>query len=261
MDLAALTGRHLSGPEMCAEVDVGGGVAADDTFLVYSLASIPSTWPGIASTECRSQLEIAAGGVVETLHILHDVEQMHTMTLRSLPRGVSEDGRSSIQRLPWFFLNAATSTSFAIVGNDSSVESLMCVLRRPWCVLELCCTGLDTLRLLLRFARQVSELDMDAYQGAVGLLSHEILLREGRLGLRSSSDLSVLQMEKVSKALFSASEAAYNGPWLRAIYTCAFQLNIAFSELGKILHKNAEHLSSIEDESLSTAVVEYIGTI
>ncbi|KAI9787831.1 MAG: hypothetical protein M1816_007398 [Peltula sp. TS41687] len=261
------TGHHPFCPELCAKVDIGGGViaAADDTFLVYSVT--PS--PGIKSIcpTSRSQLQSAAAAVAETLDIWHDVEQMRTITLRPLllmPRGAddeSEDGRTQ-RRLPWFFINAASRERFAVVGKHGPVETLMAVLRRPWCVLELCQTELETLRGLRCFAQLVSEaLDVDnAYQGAVRLLAHEIWIRECRLGLRWAEE-PVLQMQKVSEALEAASQVSYNGAWLRAIYTCAFRLNIAFSELGGMMRQNAGYLSSFEDDCLPEAFVEYIGKI
>jgi hypothetical protein len=250
----------LSGPDLCGKFDRGGGVSNEqNTFLVYSVRPIPSAWPAAPSAEQRSQLEITANAIAEQLEIWHDFSIVRAMTLRPLPlSGVPDDDRTSIgRRLPWFFINAATNGAIAIVGRESYVQTMLCVLRRPWCILELCCVNTSALRLLLRFATQAAEFDVDGYLPAVGLLSHELRMRECRFAVKSCPD--GVPQKMVLKSLCLAAEESFNALWLRAIYETAFELKIAFSELGGMLRLHSTFLSRLPDERLSESVISYLG--
>ena len=93
-----------------------------------------------SSTESWS-FSAAAVAVLKMIQMYYNhVDDLPGGRFISLPHLSADphDGKS------WYFLNAAMSNSYCIVGLNNVIEILPVLLRRPWCILELCCTKLES---------------------------------------------------------------------------------------------------------------------
>lgn len=236
-----------SGPELCVAADIGGGVAIGDTFLVYSVAVVPEI--PLVSADSLPRLEAAAKAVAEKLPIHLENSNIDLSQLGRVPFP-GDPAAKMIRRLPWFYIHAAGFKKHAVVGKISLVDTLLRVLSRPWCVLELCCMpDKENISALLRFAHKAYELDSKIYTGAVRLITHELETRDAPDSTRYYlDDQPSPLLEEVYAALFLPSENSYNSLWLRIIYTCALQLNVSFSELGRLLDsESVNNEDSLDD--------------
>ena len=227
--------------ELCAELDVGGGVAYGGTFLIYTQQQYRKYSPvDLLESDIYSKLLDAAKLVSSSLQTYFSTDNLHTEELHGLPTNGPE---------LWFFLNAShrKPANIGIAGRDSVVHTLLSLLQRPWCIMELCCTATSSIRALHTFASVARILDPTTYTLAKLLLHHEMGCRESTsLRLRrASSPSSTLsktslhnhrRLVQLSTALFPLSESSYSPFWIRAICMCAFRLHLSISVMGSFLY-------------------------
>lgn len=229
---------HLSSdlPTLCSRYDHGAGGLVGSSFVIYTVATLPPTLQLLSLTP-PTTLATLASTVADRIPINLSIKG----GLISLPSpALSTAGGREVDRLPWFFINAARYSKHTIAGRGSIVETLLTVLRRPWCVLELCCTPISTVQSLLAFAEYADGFDQAGYSAAVALFRHELTARAHpdlslcRGALNPSR--SVAALRSLCSAVFSTSLRSYNGFWLRLICVSAFWLGISYSRLGLLLN-------------------------
>ncbi|KAF3225186.1 hypothetical protein TWF191_005476 [Orbilia oligospora] len=209
---------NVSSPaQLCEKYDKGGGTGIQGTFAIYSIRPLPQPWETVASPKLAAQLIQAAAAVAQTISIYFqlsdiDEEDLHSFSTSS---PAPHAAQSQTPRLPWFLVNAAISEEHYIVGRGSIVETLLVILRRPWCILEVCCCEYETVRTMLEFAILAREFEPKAYAASVYLLSHEVSKRQ----LNPNEHVPVLPL-----APGRPSQPEVNA--LQGIYT----LGIAFSD-------------------------------
>ncbi|OKL59294.1 hypothetical protein UA08_05222 [Talaromyces atroroseus] len=154
---------------------------------------------------------------------------------------------------PHFLLNAALHERHCIIGRDSPIETLLVLLRRPWCVLEICVSNrheknTGVLEAMLTFARTAQEFDYAGYRTAVFLLEYELLARArtrvychshamkqgecfGRANAESKgySFNSSRRVYAMCNTVFLPSLMSFNSFWIRLICVCAIELGVSFS--------------------------------
>ncbi|KAK6529739.1 hypothetical protein TWF281_008901 [Arthrobotrys megalospora] len=227
--------------QLCEKYDKGGGTGIQGTFAIYSIRPLPQSWETLASPKLAVQLTQAAAAVADTISIFFqlsdvDEEDLHSFSTSSPAPNAAQ---SQVPRLPWFLVNAAISELHYIVGRGSLVESLLIILRRPWCILEVCCCEYETVSAMLEFAILAREIEPKAYAASVLLLSHEVSKRRSdrseHLSLKplssgrpSQPELNTLQ--QVYIALSADGMKSHNPFWLRVICICGVQLGIAYSD-------------------------------
>ena len=247
----------LTIPELCAELDTGGGVACGDDFVVFTRAQIPDWYlTELGSPELQDELTKAALEVELVVNFYMSRSDLGGQGLRSLPTLQCESS-DQLDQKPWFFLNAAKvdPRGIGIAGRGNMiggtlVETLLAVLSRPWCVLELCYSNTRAVDALLNFARLACRLDPHAYASAKILLSHERrhrLSSDMKIGdtpaLRALLDplpvsrkgATTEEIRALCAALFIASENSYSGFWMRGICVCALKLDLGISIFGSSL--------------------------
>ncbi|CRL27400.1 unnamed protein product [Penicillium camemberti] len=242
--------------QLCASFDEGGGVALGDAFAIYSIvASSPDR--STTSSESRFQAELisAASAVGNVIPVLVTTENVFTVNIVSLPclkhppfnpaREISPH-----DNLPWFLINASKFSKHQIVGRKDIVESLLMILQRPWCVLELCCCDSLAISAIHQFAVIATKLNPELYNHALVLLHQELRRRTipsvGDIKLYELSlitpwisfaelDTICFPIKEVYKELSSSRLRSHNSFWLRLISTCAPCLGISCSHLVRIL--------------------------
>lgn len=267
-------GRHNT-PNLlatCAKSDKGGGVGLNhEIFAIYSTAALPPLWTDILHSS-------AAGGnvsnTIEKLHALadnisaslpiytswndmpHSSPEHTTLKIHSLNTTPSltttHPAHDLIHRQkPHFLLNASLHKRHCIIGQCSKTETLLVVLRRPWCVLEICVSNthdIEVLEAIRGFARVAQELDAAGYGTAVFLLGVEIDARRRRHLQRRQSQTTntdyrsdsrgylhkvTIPSERVyelcNTTVFIPSLRSFNSFWIRLICVCAIELGVSFS--------------------------------
>ncbi|KAL4801596.1 hypothetical protein BDV18DRAFT_74278 [Aspergillus unguis] len=232
----------------CAALDQGGGVRLGQTFAIYSCASLPARVAHLSRNDAvHTELKRHASQICKTLPIYVDASDMAVTELAALPAGPRTHGDSSpsespATRLPWFLINAATITAHCIVGRTSPVESLLVVLQRPWCVLEICCADTETIFSVRRFALIAAELCPESYTAAARLLSHELRARllpvfQYDVGSGHGPDRqSVKHPRCAERALCEVYRSttlvsSYNRFWIPLIACCAVYLDLSIAEV------------------------------
>ena len=237
-------------PELCAKLDRGGGVCCGDVFVVFTRFVIPAAWGSEVEFQDRfNRAQTAALSITSIMSFFLSSQDLNGRGLASLPYGTSKV-QHSLSQEPWFFLNASAKEphQIGVAGTGSAAETLLAVLSRPWCVLELCCSRLDVVEALVAFADIALKFDSKTYTAARSLLHHE---RETRAyKARRSSGLplwishqetAIQRRDTLSKirslcaAIFIVSENSYNGLWLRVICVCALWLAMPISLAGQCL--------------------------
>jgi hypothetical protein len=261
--------------QLCASFDEGGGVALGDAFAIYSIVASSPDWNATTFNEFHAELISAASAVEKVIPVLYTRENVFTVDIVSLPcpkhPPFNSTNISPRDSLPWFLVNASKFAKHQIVGRGDIIESLLIILQRPWCVLELCCCDTLAISAIHRFAIIASKINPELYNHASILLHQE-------LSRRTILSLSDLKHSGIFRAEFDTSFAikdvyidlsfsrlrSHNSFWLRLICTCAPYLGISCSDLVRILsdmtskgvnfsrqkHANHEYDSSIERLSL-----------
>ena len=168
---------------LCASFDKGGGVALGDAFAIYSIVASSPDWSTISSKSgFQAELISAASVVGSVIPVLVTPDDVFTVNIVSLPclkhppfnpaREISPH-----DNLPWFLINASKFSKHQIVGRENIVESLLMILQRPWCVLELCCCDSLAISAIHRFAVIANKLNPKLYNHALVLLHQELKRR------------------------------------------------------------------------------------
>ncbi|KAL3459817.1 hypothetical protein BJX64DRAFT_196414 [Aspergillus heterothallicus] len=262
----------ILGDTICAALDKGGGVCLGrNTFAIYTRAPLPRSFANLdQNVLLHTKLTASAEVVCQTLPIYVDMDATAVTQLASLPvpptPQVEIEGNQTAGHPPWFLIKAATIEKHCIVGSRSIVQTLLAVLQRPWCVLEICCTDTKTIASVREFAQLAAKEDPDGYDAATKLLSHE---HRARMAISSASitvDMSTRFTKTASsqrcsiKALrdiYAAATltASYNRFWLPLICTCAVYLDISFLEVVRQIRKDME---TPADESVEENRLDWI---
>ncbi len=166
-------------PADCATYDNGGGVRLRKAFVVYTTNPYHAHLQAIAP-QLRSTLAILASTVSRHIDIHYTLPPGNLLC--SLPHGPPTQPSRLAQayletrdrpQIPSFFVNTSSSRELCIAGIQDAVTTLLSVLRRPWCVLELCGSGLEAVEALLAFAEAAEGFSEKEYGGAVALLRHQ----------------------------------------------------------------------------------------
>lgn len=247
--------------QLCASFDEGGGVALGDAFAIYSVVASSPDWitPDWITTSSKSRFQAelisAASAVGNVIPVLVTTENVFTVNIVSLPCLKHPPFNSAREisphdSLPWFLINASKFSKHQIVGRKDIVESLLMILQRPWCVLELCCCDSPTISAIHRFAVIATKLNPELYNHALVLLHQELRRRTiPSFGDIKPSELSLVKpwisfaeldttwfsLKEVYTELSSSRLRSHNSFWLRLISTCAPYLGISCSNLVRIL--------------------------
>ncbi|KAL5338147.1 hypothetical protein BJX70DRAFT_218169 [Aspergillus crustosus] len=228
----------------CAALDHGGGVRfGPQTFAIYSCTPLPPTFHQSQLNQhiaLRDQLIASAAQICKTLPVHVDLNPFEVTQLVSLTVP-AQPPANSIYHLPWFLINSASLDKHCVIGRGSAVESLLVILQRPWCVLEICCADTETIAAAQDFARLAANEDPRRYDSAVRLLSHELRARSSpvRESICSldASRCSVKALCHIYAA--TALVHSYNRFWLPLICSCAVHLDIPFSEVVRRIRKDS----------------------
>lgn len=222
----------------CAQHDYGGGVRCGDAFAIYSVVASPLDW-------CHRELDTGILAALQRALLAVELRLPILTTLEDGPELVSLPCPSR-QRLdlPWFLLNAATSSTHCVLGEHSPLQTLLVILQRPWCVLELCCCDTSTVAAVYNFTTIAVELDSVIYRPACSLLSYE-MIRRAKGPCASFSKLSQ-QLQWGPRGAWPSAFGIYadlsrsrlrshNSFWMGLICICAISLGIRFSDLTLML--------------------------
>lgn len=236
--------------KLCALYDLGGGVCLADSFAIYSVVAFLPKWATIGvEPAVRAQLETAASLVETNLPILYKLRDSPILDLVSLPcpppaLSPTNGHKSPSDQLPWFLINAARYSTHCVLGCSDTLTSLLVVLQRPWCILELCCSDTSTVAALHEVARLAVQIDHPTYSPALRLLAHELSRRTDN-GPEISEDCQFVgTSQKCTKAhgafitykeLSGSCLRSHNSFWIGLISTCAVYFGLTFSDLTKML--------------------------
>jgi hypothetical protein len=236
--------------KLCALYDLGGGVRLDDSFAIYSVVAFPPEWATIKIDPIAcARLEDAASLVASKIPILSNLRDHPLPNLVSLPcppqaLPPSDSRKSPCDQLPWFLIHAAGFSQHCVLGRSDSLISLLVILQRPWCILELCCCETATIAALHEFARLALELDYSRYSPAFRLLAHELSRRKhsgteapGAYQFAGTPQSCTAECDAfiTYKALSKSCLRSHNSFWIGLISTCAVYLGLAFSDMTKML--------------------------
>lgn len=236
--------------KLCALYDLGGGVRLADSFAVYSIVAFPPKWATIKiEPAVCAQLATAASLVETNLPILSNLRDSPILDLVSLPCPLpalsqTNGHKSPSDQLPWFLINAARYSTHCVLGRSDPLTSLLVILQRPWCILELCCADTSTVAALHGVAKLALKLDHSTYSPALSLLSHELSCRTDK-GPEMAEGWQLVgatqQSNKAHDAFITYKELSrsclrsHNSFWIGLISTCAVYFGLAFSDLTKML--------------------------
>ncbi|KAL6237618.1 hypothetical protein BDW75DRAFT_238224 [Aspergillus navahoensis] len=249
------TSRQPAGNTICAALDHGGGVRfGPQTFAIYSCAPLPPSFEQIRhNATLHAQMSEIAARICKTLPVFVDLQDTDVAELASLPVPLAvprsqpmppiDTNTINPRHLPWFLINAATFKRHCVVGRHTVVESLLIILQRPWCVLEICCcVDAQTIGAVREFALLAAPVDTKAYDVAVRLLSHEYRMRIKPVldstGISDSGGTNGMPCapqcsEKALCGIYTATILvnSYNRFWLPLICCCAAYLDLSFSDV------------------------------
>lgn len=272
----------------CAENDKGGGVSLNHViFAIYSTAKLPSLWTDIVPTTppatslyvkrlqklansisiylpiCISWDDVRSLWPRENHQILSLNKSLPTSSAASVSSYIARDSirREVTGQKPQFLINAALYKEHCIVGQGSIVETLLVVLRRPWCVLEICVSishDIDVLQEILAFAKIAQERDYTGYSTAVFLLEYEIAVRDRQHRYQAidklrkcfgddthyliersvwswapprrkrDSRFSSRRVYEMCNTVFIPSLKSFNSFWIRLLCVSAIELEVSF---------------------------------
>lgn len=169
-------------PAECAAYDHGGGVRLGNAFVVYTTNPQHAPAHAIAPQLLNTLATLAS--TVSRLIKIHYIlpPDPPGPLLHSLPHHPaiqpSRLAKAFLKtwdrpQAPSFFVNASSSREVCIADTQDAVTTLLSVLRRPWCVLELGGAGNEAVEALLAFAEAAKKCNGKGYNGAVALLRHQ----------------------------------------------------------------------------------------
>lgn len=222
-----------------------------DSFAIYSVVASPPNW---SSTSCDSKtwddLEHALSTVTKVLPIHTVMPDNLLHELGSLPGSPPPPpGINPHHHPPWFLMNAARYQKHCVLGYHTTMDSLLMVLQRPWCVLELCCCDAAIVAAVHAFVRAAAMVDGTTYGPASRLLAHELATRHQDgpryRGLSGSSGASQRDCMPVGArwskvwaiyaALAGSRLRSQNSLWVGLLCACAIYLAVPFSDLTRML--------------------------
>jgi hypothetical protein len=244
------TSNDLS--QVCASFDNGGGVAVGDAFAVYSIVASPPNWNNtVTQSGVYKELLEAASAVSRVIPVFIAQEDVSIPDIVSLPcpTGSAFNSAHDIKlenNLPWFLLNASRFSNYRIIGRRSTLEAILMVLQRPWCVLELCCCQNPAISAIHQFANIATKLSPRLYQPALKLLSQEMKKREldtynppsdrhphlfGPHIPFTDNNITWLEVQTLYSEMSHSRIRSHNSFWLGLISSCAVYLGISCSDL------------------------------
>ncbi|PLB44646.1 hypothetical protein P170DRAFT_480396 [Aspergillus steynii IBT 23096] len=252
--------------QICACYDFGGGVGLGDSFAIHSIAAFSS---GRKLRQDGSlgdaELAEAATAVTQLLPVWINLEDVAPGQFSSLPHPTHDPAMPGkthpLDHPPWFLVNAAASRNHCILGQDCAVESLLMVLRQPWCVLEICCCDTQTVTRVSKFAIIAEKIYPGNYTIAIKLFSHELETRivdrtrtldcninclDDRLDDWMVPHPTLAMVRTLYTDLFFHGRHSRNPFWLCLMVVCAVSLNLAFSDLAGYLFDDANYRSTLQ---------------
>jgi hypothetical protein len=240
-------------PEWCYKLDQGGGISIKDAFVIHSVAKLPQDWDILLHKPFVKQILNNKALAVAAAIPFYSEESNNQNELRSSVkqlRCIWEDDKKSVlmNARPQFLFNCVMIEQRCLVGEEADlVRTLLVVLQRPWCVLEICCCDTVTLHAMLDFAQVAAIFDNKNYALSVILLQHEKRARDwsshrsyhrsGHRGWRSEKE-TLQQYAIIIES--STKTVSLNLLWLRILSICGLELNWSYSELLRCLHDRAE---------------------
>lgn len=242
--------KLLDFPTMCATYDHGGGVGLDDAFVIYTTRK-HNTRDSPSSLQDINALTSLASEVAEYIKIHYTLPP--ASCLRTLPHETPSQ--------PSFFINVYSSKKICLAGTGDAATTLLGVLGRVWCILELCSAVPRGLVALLEFAQFAQAIDGKGYAAAVALLLHQRQCQIGpqrTLGmaevldaheylLAARSNECLAQLKEICAVLFRPSLDSFNGFYMRAIVTVAVWMGVGWHTVARYLagHEDAIHQSDL----------------
>lgn len=237
------TSNHGTLPDACAVIDQGGGVGYKGLFLIFTRQHVSLYVPQpLCYPSALIDLSAAADRISNKLRIYLNFDHFRKEDLFSL---TCQPNRARDINLPWFFLNASAQDprKFGIAGQGTVLDALTSILRRPWCVLELCCTDTEIIKAFVEFLELVCKVQEKEFAAARQILSYEITCRAS---IQRSVFAAPLTGSKISNShvtgiqdlyvvLSAATEQSFKGHWIRAICVCAARFSLSISMFGSLI--------------------------
>jgi hypothetical protein len=257
---------------ICASYDAGGGVAFRNSFAIYSIVALSPNWSRIMlDSDMYGELRDAASSVTALLPIFTSLDDtplnLVSLSCPTRQQAVSNTSIHPRHDPPWFLINAANYSKHCILGQGSGLESLLIVLQRPWCVLELCCCDTPILAALYTFAVVAKKIDHINYHSAARILSYEMKIRQ-RIDNEDTSLSKTLSLIRQKYTLRSLSKAnslyadlswgslrSHKSFWIGMISTCAVYFDLAFSDVALMLAGILCQRLSLSDHELKETVL------
>ncbi|KAJ5156352.1 hypothetical protein N7492_009155 [Penicillium capsulatum] len=241
---------RLTPAQRCSQYDFGGGVTLGDAFAIYSVVAFPPNWNSINyDPDTQGELTDALSSVTRVLPIYVELPESALGDIRSLATPRQQSTTSPRNHLPMFLMNAARSRKHCVLGHRTAEESLLRILQRPWCVLELCCCQTSIVVAVQNFASAASRIDRDIYDPANQLLSYELARRSelrpsdltmfGHLTSQrfqsQASSASWPESRAIYTALSPSRLLSHNPFWIGVLCACAVYLGVSISHLSLML--------------------------
>lgn len=249
-------------PIECATYDHGGGVRLGNAFVVYTTNSQHAHPPAIAPRLLNMLATLAStvSRLIKIHYVLpleppgilhHSLPHYPPIQPSRLANAFLETGDRP--QAPCFFVNASSSREICIAGIEDAVTTLLSVLKRPWCVLELCGAGIEAVEALLAFAEAAKKGSGKDYDGAIALLRHQRWCMDveeqrravldgfcgfQRLRGRRGRDKKT-EIRDIYATLFKSSLESFNNFYMRAIVTCAVVMDVECEAMRNLLTKDA----------------------
>lgn len=222
--------------------DTGGGLENDGRFLI--LTHTRGVTLGEVVQDDRLWLEKLrrlTDDICKRLEILTSSQQLHDHPIKALKYTSDAPG------IPWFFVNAARSSRHCIVGTGTASDTLISVLQRPWCALEICCIrDVWVVEKLLAFAKLLSEVNPfhNVIRPALSMLeaelrhrtlSNAITVENTWLSYRAPMSRLDTRIRDTSSIIFAISLSSRKGTWLCAIFTMLVALDTSIGTIAASL--------------------------
>lgn len=168
-------------------------------------------------------------------------------------------------------MNASSSREICIAGTQDAVTTLLSVLRRPWCVLELGGAGIEAVEALLAFTEAATLFDEKGYAGVVALLRHQRWCHVAEEQRRAALDgfcvprrvRGLMGKEKrtelrdICAALLKSSLESFNGFYMRALVACAVFMGVFMGSNAKLVDWKRREYSGADVEQGFCAIASH----
>ncbi|KAA8651465.1 uncharacterized protein ATNIH1004_000348 [Aspergillus tanneri] len=260
--------------QICASYDLGGGVSLGDSFVIHSIAAFSPGRSHRDDATLDAELAAAALTVTEVLPVCITMENVSTGTFSSLPypsHNVLDKSRKThpLDNPPWFLVNAVASRKHCVLGQNSIVESLLMVLRQPWCVLEICCCETHIITAVYKFVTTADKAYTGIYTVAIRLLSYEMMKRSAAGSSKGlghaifwphkswdywlAHNTTLANIRTLYTNLFFHGRQSRNPFWLCLVVVCAMFLDASFSDLARCLYDDAQYHTALANRRWKTS--------